>query len=109
MQRIPGKFIREFGYELFDVVALTILNGHFWQVWLEKANREIWFDDGWQDFMEYHSLYSCYFLVFSYEGNSKFHVFMFDNTATEIQYPRCKDYKLEDEVDKLKENERCDS
>jgi hypothetical protein len=38
MQRIPGKFVREFGYELSNVVTLTVLNGNFWQVWLEKAS-----------------------------------------------------------------------
>jgi hypothetical protein len=49
-----------------------------------ESQWEIWFDDGWHDFIEYHSLYSGYFLVLSYEGNSKFHVLMFDSTATEI-------------------------
>jgi hypothetical protein len=51
---------------------------------LEKANGDIWFNDGWQDFMEFHSLYYGYFLVIGYKGNSKFHVLVFDNTATEI-------------------------
>jgi hypothetical protein len=51
--------------------------------------------------MKFHSLYYGYFLVFGYEGNSKFHIFVFDSTATEIQYPRSKGCKLEDEVDKL--------
>jgi hypothetical protein len=59
--------------------------------------------------MEYHYLYYGYFLVLNYEGNSKFHALVFDNTTTKIQYPRSKDCKLEDEVDKLKEIERCDS
>jgi hypothetical protein len=118
LQRIPEKFVREFGDELSAVATLTAPNGHFWQVGLEKANKKIWFHDGWQEFMEYHSIHYGYFLVFRYEGNSKFHVLVFDNTATEIQYPWSKDCKLEDEVDivelddakksrhdKLKENE----
>jgi hypothetical protein len=122
-QRIPEKFVREFGDELSDVATLTVPNnGHFWQVGLEKANKEIWFHDGWQDFMESHCIHYGYFLVFRYEGNSKFHVLVFDNTATEIQYPRSKDCKLEDEVDvmesgdakksrhyKLKENEMSEA
>jgi hypothetical protein len=57
---IPVKFVMEFGNELFDVTILTDLNGHLWQVGLEKENKdffflffekenkEIWFDDGWQ-------------------------------------------------------------
>ncbi|KAE8077331.1 hypothetical protein FH972_015903 [Carpinus fangiana] len=103
--RIPVKFVMEFGDELSDVATLTIPNGHLWQVGLEKGNKEIWFDDGWEDFMESHSIHYGYFLVFRYEGNSKFHVLVFDNTATEIQYPRSKNCKLEDETDNLKENE----
>jgi hypothetical protein len=106
---IPIKFVMEFGDELSDVATLTAPNGHLWQVGLVKENMEIWFDDGWQEFMEYHSIHYGYFLVFRYEGNSKFHVLVFDNTATEIQYPWSKNCKLEDEVGKLMENEMSNS
>ncbi|XP_059447190.1 B3 domain-containing transcription factor VRN1-like [Corylus avellana] len=88
---IPVKFVMEFGDELSDVATLTVPNGHFWQVGLEKGNNEIWFDDGWKEFMEYHSIDYGYFLVFRYEGNSKFHVLVLDCTATEIEYPLSKD------------------
>ena len=37
-----------------------------------------------------------YFLVFRYEGNSSFHIVIFDKTAIEIQYPPRKNCKLED-------------
>ena len=89
----------EFGNELSDVATLTASNGHLWQVGLKKENREIWFDDSWHEFMEYHSIHYGYFLVFRYEGNSKFHVLVFDNTATEIWYPLSKDCDLEYPVD----------
>ena len=105
MQMIPVKFVMEFGDELSDVATLTAPDGHLWQVGLEKKERKIWFHDGWQEFMEYHSIHYGYFLVFRYEGNSKFHVLVFDNTATEIRYPWREDCELEDLVDKLKENE----
>jgi hypothetical protein len=103
----------EFGDDLSDVATLTAPNGHLWQVGLEKGNKEIWFHDGWQEFMEYHSIHYGYFIVFRYEGNSKFHVLVFDNTATEIQYPRSKDCELiidlddatKSRHDKLNENE----
>ena len=91
----------EFGDELSDVATLTAPNGHLWQVKLEKENREIWFDDGWQEFIEYHSIH--------YEWNSKFHVLVFDNIATEIQCPLSKDCDLEDPVDKLNKNEMSNS
>jgi len=124
LQRIPEKFVRDFGDELSDVATLTVPNnGHFWQVGLEKANKEIWFQNGWQDFMESYSILYGYFLVFRYEESSKFHVLVFDNTATEIQYTWSKKRKLEDKVDimesddakrssrrdKLKENEMSNS
>jgi len=91
--------VREFGHELSGVATLTVPYDHIWQVGLEKGNKEIWFHDGWQDFMESHCIHYGYFLVFRYEGNSKFHVLVFDNTATEIQYTWSKNCKLEDEVD----------
>uniref|UniRef100_A0A2N9HI64 TF-B3 domain-containing protein n=2 Tax=Fagus sylvatica TaxID=28930 RepID=A0A2N9HI64_FAGSY len=85
--RLPDKFVREFGDELSNVATLTVPNGCVWQVGLEKANNNIWVRDGWQDFVGYHSINYGYFLVFKYKGNSKFHVLVFDMTATEIKYP----------------------
>jgi hypothetical protein len=105
LQRIPEKFVREFGNELSAVATLTVPNGRFWQVGLEKANAKIWFHDGWQNFMEYHSIHYGHFLVFRYEGNSKFHVLVFDNTATEIEYPRIKNCELEDQVDVMESDD----
>ena len=63
---------------------------------LKKTDNNIWFCNGWQDFAEYHSICYGYFLVFRYERNSSFYVLIFDKTATEIQYPPNKNYKLED-------------
>ena len=55
---------------------------------LEKAsNKDGWFCDGWQEFAEHHSIFAGYFLLFTYEGNSKFRVSVFDFTACEIDYP----------------------
>uniref|UniRef100_A0A2N9HQA1 TF-B3 domain-containing protein n=1 Tax=Fagus sylvatica TaxID=28930 RepID=A0A2N9HQA1_FAGSY len=120
--RIPKKFVSEIGEELSTVATLTVPSGGIWQVGLEKSDNNIWFCNGWQDFVEYHSICYGYFLVFKYEGNSNFHVLIFDKTATEIQYPNRKNCKLEDEVeiiesddanisihDKLNENEMSNS
>lgn len=104
MQSLPVKFVSEFGEELSPVAVLTVPSGCIWRVGLEKADQKIWFSDGWQDFAEYHSIQQGYFVVFKYEGNSRFHVLVFDLTATEIQYPsngrhqtKGKDPILEDE------------
>ena len=82
--------------ELSTVAILTAPYGGIWQVGLKKADNNIWFCNGWQDFVEYHSICYGYFLVFRYEGNSSFHVLIFDKTATGIQYPPSKNCKLED-------------
>ena len=56
--------MREFGDELSTVSKLTGSYGRGWQVRLEKADKNIWFCDGWKDFVEYHSICYGYLLVF---------------------------------------------
>ena len=70
--------------------------GGIWQMGLKKTDNNIWFCNGWQDFVEYHSICYGYLLVFRFEGNSSFHVLIFDKTATKIQNPPNKNCKLED-------------
>lgn len=84
--------------------TLTLPYDGIWKVGLEKADEKIWFNDCWQEFMEYHSISSGQLLVFEYEENSNFHVLIFDPTAIEIQYPSSKNYKFENQV-KIIENE----
>ncbi|KAK7846539.1 b3 domain-containing transcription factor vrn1 [Quercus suber] len=80
---VDGYFWSRFNSaELSTVATLIAPYPHFWQVGLKKANNNIWFCNGWQDFQ--------------YEGNSRFHVLIFDKTTTEIQYPPRKNCKLED-------------
>lgn len=54
---------------------------------LRKDGRKIWLQDGWDNFVEYHSIAVGYFLVFKYAKNSTFDVLGFDMTACEIDYP----------------------
>ena len=105
-QRLPEKFVREYGNKLSSVTTLTAPNGSIWQVRLEKANNNIWFCGGRRDFVDYHSINYGYFLVFKYKGNSKFHVLVFDMTATEIEYPSHRDKKRQGN---LNENEMSTS
>ena len=105
-QRLPEKFVKEYGNKLSRVTTLTAPNGSIWQVRLEKANNNIWFCGGWRDFVDYHSINYGYFLVFKYKGNSKFHVLVFDMTATEIEYPSNRDKKRQGN---LNENEMSTS
>ncbi|KAK0583238.1 hypothetical protein LWI29_034968 [Acer saccharum] len=87
MQRIPEKFARKFGDELSDVAMLRVPNGRVWHLGITKDGSKISFNDGWHDFVEYHSICSGYFLVFKYGRNSNFDVLILDTTSCEIQYP----------------------
>ncbi|KAK0581587.1 hypothetical protein LWI29_015502 [Acer saccharum] len=86
--KIPEKFVRIFGDELSAaVVTLTVPNGQVFRVNLTKDGTKFWFDHGWHDFIQYHSIGVGYFLVFKYRKNSSFNVLIFDTTACEIKYP----------------------
>ena len=86
LQRIPRKFISEYGVELSDMAVLTIPNGTTWKLKLTRSDGEVWFQNGWCEFASCHALTLGHLLVFRYEGNSHFHVLIFDATATEIDY-----------------------
>ncbi|KAI6701263.1 hypothetical protein NL676_015587 [Syzygium grande] len=79
---LPKRFVQKFGDELSNAVTLTTPSSGIWQVGLRKANQRLWFDGGWQRFIEHHSVCAGYFLVFQYERNSNFLVYMFNLTAS---------------------------
>ncbi|CAA2948776.1 B3 domain-containing transcription factor VRN1-like [Olea europaea var. sylvestris] len=85
--KIPNKFVRRYGHQLSNVVRLTDSIGALWCVRLEKVEESLWFNDGWDKFVEDHSVRYGYFLLFKYTGNSNFNVHVFDLTATEVYYP----------------------
>ena len=60
---------------------------------LKKADNNFWFCNGWQDFVEHHSICYGYFSVFRYEGNLSFHVLIFDKTALKFK-PLGKEYTV---------------
>ncbi|CAN6563070.1 unnamed protein product [Malus baccata var. baccata] len=70
---------------------------HFFKVILDDTSRdtkllysingEVWFEKGWPEFSKFYSLDYAFWLVFGYEGNSRFHVFIFDRSCTEVDYP----------------------
>ncbi|KAL2934864.1 B3 domain-containing transcription factor VRN1 [Bienertia sinuspersici] len=87
--RIPKLFAKiVLRNELINSVAtLTVPTGEARKVALVKEDNELWFRDGWQDFVEYFSIHYAYFLMFKYEGKSNFNVHIFDKSACEISYP----------------------
>ncbi|XVE93292.1 hypothetical protein REPUB_Repub01dG0178300 [Reevesia pubescens] len=82
--RIPYKFVKKFGDELSSIATLTVPSARLWLVELRKDNKKMWFDSGWNVFVEYYSICIGYFLVFRYEGNSHFNVHVYDLKASEI-------------------------
>ncbi|XP_050235061.1 B3 domain-containing transcription factor VRN1-like isoform X2 [Mercurialis annua] len=107
--RIPIKFVRRFRDELSNVANFIVPNGCNWRVSMRKDQNDIWFDDGWHDFVEHYSIGKGYFLIFAYRGFSSFGVFIFDTTACEIEYtenvgspvdgesllvPKCEDFEI---------------
>ncbi|KAF3532669.1 hypothetical protein DY000_02042410 [Brassica cretica] len=85
--RVPDKFVSKFKDELSVAVALTVPDGHVWRVELRKAdNNKIWFQDGWQEFVDRYSIRIGYLLIFRYEGNSAFSVYIYNLSHSEINY-----------------------
>ncbi|KAF4366879.1 hypothetical protein F8388_013944 [Cannabis sativa] len=84
--RIPDNFVKKFRDELSTVATITVPDGHIWRVGLKKADNRIWFHDGWQDFVERYGIRLGYLLIFRYEGNTTFNVYIFNLTASEVNY-----------------------
>ncbi|KAI4330331.1 hypothetical protein MLD38_028629 [Melastoma candidum] len=86
--KVPTKFVRKYGTNLSNLVHLKLPNGDAWAVELQRDDHGgLSLRKGWADFIEYCCICLGYFLVFRYEGDSCFHVVVFDATACEIEYP----------------------
>ncbi|XVE66900.1 hypothetical protein DITRI_Ditri08aG0117100 [Diplodiscus trichospermus] len=84
--RIPDTFVKKFRDELSVAAALTVPDGHVWRVGIKKADNKVWFQEGWQEFVERYYIRVGYFLIFRYEGNSAFSVSIFNLYNSEINY-----------------------
>ncbi|XP_058751117.1 B3 domain-containing transcription factor VRN1-like [Vicia villosa] len=84
---IPIKFVKKYGQCLPTTICIRTHNGVDWKINLVKSDGKIWFEKGWKEFAEYHSLSHGHLLVFKYEGTSHFEVRIFDKSALEINYP----------------------
>ncbi|XP_050107183.1 uncharacterized protein LOC126586359 isoform X6 [Malus sylvestris] len=85
--KVPMKFVMKYGEELSSPVYLRLPCGSEWEIELRRCNGEVWFEKGWPEFSKFYSLDYAFWLVFGYEGNSRFHVFIFDRSCTEVDYP----------------------
>ncbi|XP_020206623.1 B3 domain-containing transcription factor VRN1 [Cajanus cajan] len=84
----PEKFVEKYGEGLStNTLFLSTPNGAEWKLNLEKCDGKIWFQKGWKEFAEYHSLAHGHLLVFRCQRTSHFQLRIFDWSALEIEYP----------------------
>ncbi|XP_048135724.1 B3 domain-containing transcription factor VRN1-like [Rhodamnia argentea] len=84
---IPKKFLGRYGKDLSSLVLLKVPGSLTWTIGVEKRNNGIvWLWKGWREFMQHYSIGHGHLVVFKYEGNSTFHVMIFDKSASEIDY-----------------------
>ncbi|KAJ4836452.1 hypothetical protein Tsubulata_023091 [Turnera subulata] len=86
LQRLPPKFVRYYGNELAHAATLVVPTGRVWPMELTKQQEEIFFDKGWPRFLEHYSITDGQFLIFQYEGDSRFKVRICDTSCCEIRY-----------------------
>ncbi|XP_062075880.1 B3 domain-containing protein REM6-like [Humulus lupulus] len=85
--QIPKTFWMKYCGFLPSQVFLKLPCGSRWEVGLTESDGKVWIEKGWKFFAEDCSLSQGNLLVFRYEGNSQFHVIIFDKTTVEIDYP----------------------
>ncbi|XP_021768774.1 B3 domain-containing transcription factor VRN1-like isoform X1 [Chenopodium quinoa] len=100
--RIPKKFANTRRNELSSPVILTVPTGETRKVELVEEDNDLWFRDGWEDFVEYFSIGPSYLMLFEYQGNSNFKVHIFDLTGFEISYPCNEGVDFSDDNDSKK-------
>lgn len=76
--------MNKYGENISNPILLKLPSGVEWEIRVRTCNGDIWLDKGWPEFSEFYSLDYGDSLVFRYDGNSKFHVCIFDRSATEI-------------------------
>ncbi|PKU65451.1 B3 domain-containing protein Os03g0622100-like [Dendrobium catenatum] len=78
---LPPKFAKNFRVELIDVVELEAPSGKLWEIGLCKEQDHLYFNGGWEKFIEENEVEEYYILIFEYAGDSKFQVRIYDRTG----------------------------
>lgn len=84
MQMLPKKFVRKYGETLSSTAFIKLSCGSQWKIGLTKGDGNIWLEKGWPEFAKGYSLKFGDFLIFIYEGNSQFQVFICDKSTCQI-------------------------
>ncbi|KAL8153987.1 hypothetical protein V2J09_011747 [Rumex salicifolius] len=75
---IPKKFADSKGRELHDKLEIRGPSGAKWEVALLTIDENLYFGDGWEEFVNDHTLEQNDILIFNYKGNSQFDVLILD-------------------------------
>ena len=81
MQALPKTFSDNLNKKLPENVTLKGPSGVTWNIRLTTRDGTVYFVDGWQRFMNDHSLKVNDFLVCKYNGESHFEVLIFDGES----------------------------
>ncbi|PIA56135.1 hypothetical protein AQUCO_00700469v1 [Aquilegia coerulea] len=81
--RIPQAFLQSITKQSSEMVILESPSGSRWRVRLKRTSDGMYLEDGWGKFARAHSLEKGEFLVFRYDGNTKFTVQIFDSSTLE--------------------------
>ncbi|KAK6159418.1 hypothetical protein DH2020_006732 [Rehmannia glutinosa] len=86
--RIPPAFKHHLSNSNEEVDQYATLKTPYgkWKVKLEQKKGDIYFVQGWQDFLKHHSLGQQEFLVFKYNGHMSFDVAIYDKNGCEKNY-----------------------
>ncbi|KAM7269904.1 hypothetical protein ACFE04_029118 [Oxalis oulophora] len=84
---IPKKFITDYGENLPEEVLLRVPSGKEWKIQLVEHDGYVCLQRGWLQFKKFYSIAFGYLLFFRLEANGNFGVVIFDQTASEINYP----------------------
>ncbi|PAN41645.1 hypothetical protein PAHAL_8G058900 [Panicum hallii] len=75
--KIPASFHRHLKEQPTGLVSLKGPSGNTWQAVLTSDSEGLCFGQGWKEFVTDHSVKQGHFLVFTYDGLSKFSVTVF--------------------------------
>ncbi|CAJ2675514.1 unnamed protein product [Trifolium pratense] len=78
---LPKTFSNNVKKKLPENVTLKGPSGVLWNIGLSIRDDTVYFEDGWQRFVKDHSLKENDFLLFKYNGESLFEVFIFEGES----------------------------
>ncbi|CAH9084234.1 unnamed protein product [Cuscuta europaea] len=90
------------------VGSFEVPTGEVWEIELVHSQGQVCLAKGWKEFTRKYSIRDGHFLVFRYDGESHFHVIIFDKSATEIEYPQFKTHD-DDDGDDARFKATCNS